>query len=199
VNAPTLSELIDEAEVARLAAAFGPAPRLDVTVDMAGDVFDYWWHKLVVKRNRRGEATLALQRPDGQVLLHTKPFYPANVYRLLTGGIFPGEAVTSGALREAREETGLNVRLWRNAGTVVYTFRKGDRSVPFVSYVFLAQVNDAPPAPTDADEPISDFRYVPPSELRAVAAALRNLPGRWADWGAFRAPPHDLAADALGA
>lgn len=198
MDAPTLSELIDEAEVARLMTAFGPAPRIEVTVEMGGDAFDFWWRKLAVKRNRRGEVALALQRPDGQVLLHTKPFYPANVYRLPTGGVFPDEPVTSGALREAREETGLNVRLARCAGMVVYTFRDGERTLPFVSYVFLAHVNDAAPVPTDADEPISGFRYVPPAELRAVAAALRGLPERWADWGAVRAPPHDLVADALG-
>lgn len=198
MNAPTLAELIDETEVARLMAAFGPAPRLALTIDMTAAAFDFWWRKLAVKRNRRGEVALALQRPDGQVLLHTKPFYPANVYRLPTGGIFPDEPVTSGALREAREETGLTVRLARCVGIIVYTFRDGARTLPFVSYVFLAQVNDALPVPTDADEAISGFRYVTPAELRAVATALRSLSGDWSAWGAFRAPPHDLVADALG-
>ena len=82
---------------------------------------------------------------------------------------------------------------------IVCTFRDAARTLPFVSYVFLARVNDAAPVPTDADELISGFRYVEPAELRAVATALRSLSGDWSAWGAFRAPPHDLVADALGA
>jgi 8-oxo-dGTP pyrophosphatase MutT (NUDIX family) len=205
MDALTLADLLDEAEVARLTAGFGPAQRLDVTVAMSGETFDYWWYKVAVKRNRRGEVALALRRTDGQVLLHTKPFYPTGVYRLPTGGVHYDEPATSGALREAREETGLKVRLARFAGLVVYTFKRnegdepGERSMPFVTYVFIADVNDAAPVPTDVDEQISGFRYVPPTDLRAVAAALRGLsPGRWADWGAFRAPPHDLVAESLG-
>jgi hypothetical protein len=69
--------------------------------------------------------------------------------------------------------------------------------MPFVSYVLLAQADDSVPMPEDDSEQISGFRYVPVIDLRQVADALRNLPEQWADWGAFRALPHDMVTDAL--
>ena len=100
-------------------------------------------------------------------------------------------------LREAKEETSLAVTLDRFLGTIEYEFRHGQQRLPFVSYVFFLQVDDSLPVAQDAGEQITDFRYVSPASLRQVAAQLRALPERWGDWGQFRAPPHDLAADAL--
>jgi len=197
MNPPTLADLIDESEVARLMADYGPGPRWQTRIEMADAHFDFWWTKIVVKGNRRGEIVLALQRPDARVLLHTKPFYPSGIYRLPTGGIYPGEAVLVGAVREAKEETDLDICISRFVGMVEYEFIGGDRRLVFVSYVLQAQVGDAPPTPSDADERISGFRYVAVAELRDVADILRRLPGRWAGWGAFRAPAHDMTADAL--
>jgi hypothetical protein len=51
----------------------------------------------------------------------------------------------------------------------------------------------------DPDEQITGFRYVTPREIQEVAAQLRGLPSEWADWGRFRALPHDLFADVMRA
>jgi ADP-ribose pyrophosphatase YjhB (NUDIX family) len=197
MKTPTLTDLIDQAEVAQLTRDLGPVARRQTTIEMSEADFGYWWTKVVAKRNRRGEVVLAIQRPDGNVLLHTKPFYPPGVYRLPTGGVRPGEAVLTCAAREAREETGFDIRVLRLAGIVEHELRRGELSMAFVSYVLLAQTGDAPPAPQDTKEQISGFRYVSVAELRTVAEALRKLPDRWADWGALRAPPHEIVAEAL--
>lgn len=197
VENPTLADLMDEAEVSRLLAEYGPGRRWPVNFEVSAETFGEWWRKLVVKSNRRGEAVLVIQRSDGQVLLHTKQFYPEGIYRLPSGGVHPDELVLEGMLREAKEETGLDVTLDRFLGTVEYEFHYEQRRLPFVSYVFVLQVNDGLPVAQDAGEQITDFRYVSPASLRQVAAQLRALPDRWGDWGQFRAPPHDLAADAL--
>ena len=195
---PTLNDLIDEAEVSRLSAAYGPAERRQMLVEMDLASFENWWEKVVTKSNRRGEVVLAIQRPDGQVLLHTKRFYPPGTYRLPSGGVHPGEAVLAGATREAKEETGLDVTVERFVGIVEYEFRHGQRHLPFVSYVFLTRAGADVPVVQDPDEQISGFRYVSPAEIRQVAAQLRALSPDWSDWGAFRALPHDMVADALG-
>jgi 8-oxo-dGTP pyrophosphatase MutT (NUDIX family) len=195
---PTLNDLIDEAEVSRLSAAYGPAERRQVPIEMQLPSFENWWERLVRKSNRRGEVVLAIRRPDGQVLLHTKRFYPPGVFRLPSGGVHPGEAVLAGAVREAKEETGLDVTVERFVALIEYEFRHGQRRLPFVSYVFVTQVGTGIPVVQDPDEQITDFRYVSPAEIRQVAAQLRALPPDWSDWGAFRALPHDLVADALG-
>jgi 8-oxo-dGTP pyrophosphatase MutT (NUDIX family) len=195
---PTLDDLIDEAEVSQLAAAYGPTERRQMSVGMQFATFENWWERLVKKSNRRGEVVLAIQRPDGQVLLHTKRFYPPGTYRLPSGGVHPGEAVLAGAIREAKEETGLDVTVEHFVGIIEYEFYHDQRRLPFVSYVFLTRAGADAPAVQDPDEQITGFRYVSPAEIRQVAAQLRALPPDWSDWGAFRALPHDLVADALG-
>lgn len=197
MQAPQLRELIDETEVTWLMSRYGPAPRLHVPIAMGKTDFDYWWQKLVEQRNRRGEVVLAIQRADGNVLLHTKSFYPNGLYRLPTGGIFLWEKVLASARREAKEETGFDIHAICMAGMITYTFHHDGRHMPFVSYVLLVRSDETQPAAVDTAERISDFRFVSPARLRHVAQTLRQLGGHLAGWGAFRAPAHELVADVL--
>ena len=195
----TLADLIDEAEVSRLLAEYGPGQRRHVDLEVSARAFDGWLGAMVNmnKANRRGEVVLVIQRPDGRMLLHTKRFYPKGIYRLPSGGVHPDEPVLSGVMREAEEETGLDVTIERFLGTVEYEFRHEGRRLFFVSYVFLLQADEDWPVVQDAEEQITGFRYVTPSEIRGIAEQLRASPPEWADWGRFRAFSHDLVADVL--
>jgi len=195
----TLADLIDEAQLSKLHVDYGPGQRQRVALEVSALSFEDWLRKMVTKPNRRGEAVLAIQRPDGRTLLHTKQFYPEGVYRLPSGGIHPGEPALSGAVREAREETGLDVTVDRFLGTLEYEFYHEGERLFFVSYVFLLQASNERPVLQDPGEQITGFSYVTAPEIRAVAAQLRSLPPEWADWGRFRALPHDLVAAALRA
>ncbi len=175
IAAPQLGDLVDENEPRQLAARYGPTPRWQLAVDMSPTTFDDWWSKLVIRRNRRGEVALVIQRPDGQVLLHTKNFYPSGIHRLPTGGVFPGERVWDSVRRETMEETGLRVHMERFLGLVTYEFRCQERHMPFVSYVCLVQADATPPVPEDDHEQITGFRYVPASELRRVADYVHDV------------------------
>lgn len=197
MNHLTLADLVDENELARLMAEYGPGQRRRVTMEVSAQSFDEWSEKLVRRANRRGEAVLAIQRPDGQLLLHTKRFYPEGIFRLPSGGVYPGESVPSGAIREAKEETGLDVTIERFLGMVEYEFQHELQRLPFVSYVFLMRAGDDRPAVQDPQEEITGFRCVTPAEIRTTAVQLRALSGAWADWGRFRALPHDLVAETL--
>jgi 8-oxo-dGTP diphosphatase len=197
VNHLTLADLVDEEEVARLFAEYEPAERWQITRQVRAEFFEEWWQRLVIKGNRRGEAVLAIQRLDGQILLHTKPFYPEGVFRLPSGGIHPHEAVLAGTIRETQEETGLKVNATRFLGMVEYHFQSNQRELPFVSYIWLVRTDRGQPSAQDPNERISGFRYVPPEDLRSIADQLRALPQAWHDWGQFRAPAHDLVAAAL--
>ncbi|MBC7225240.1 MAG: NUDIX hydrolase, partial [Anaerolineae bacterium] len=184
-------KLYHTSELRDLEAAFGPFrhERVEMTVSPQSEAF---WHPMRAK-NRRGEVVLVLQPKPGQVLVHTKTFYPAGVYRLPTGGILPGEPVLEALHREAVEETGLAVQPERFLGLVEYRFRRGDEETLFASWAFLLRPLEQGPARSqDAAEQISDFLAVPVEELRHIAAQLRSLPFPWADWGRFRAVVHDL-------
>ncbi len=144
------------------------------------------------RRARRGEVVLLLRRPDGHLLLHTKSFYPEDVFRLPSGGILPGESVADAARREIREETGLNLQNVRPLGLLSVTFRQGWHRRFFHSWLVLADV-EGDPRPEDAGERISGFRWVPPEALAEVAGRLRALPRGWPDWGRHRALAHEAA------
>ncbi len=159
-------------------------------------------HTMIDKMNRshkprRAEAVLVVPNPAGQVWLHTKSFYPAGTYRLMTGGLELGEKPLPAAQREVKEETGFSVEIERCLGVITYTFLGVAKPLPFVSYIFLTGPASGNPQPVDAGENISDFLAVPPVELAGTAKKLRALTGEFTDWGVFRAIAHDLAAAAL--
>lgn len=147
---------------------------------------------------RRGEAVFAIRDPAGTILLHTKSFYPAGIFRLPGGGIDWNEPVETAVLREVREETALNARITRFVALIEYDIA-GERA-SFPTYVFLLDADDISGARADDPrEPITAFRRVSAAGLRDVANALRALPADWRVWGAFRAAAHDVLAGALGA
>jgi len=194
----TLDDLIDAQEMVALEQTYGPFPRQHCRLAVRGSHLEYWGQKVL--RDRRGEVVLVIQRDSGEVLLHTKTLYPPGVYRLPSGGVSWGETVSASLRREVYEETGFTAWEERFLGLVSYDFRGADRSVSFVSYVFLLTGVQGSPDVKDEDERISGFKWVSVSELPAVAAALRSLPedspGRQ-DWGRFRALAHDFAAERL--
>jgi 8-oxo-dGTP pyrophosphatase MutT (NUDIX family) len=148
-------------------------------------------------RGRDGEVVLVLRRPDGRVLLHTKHFYPADTWRLPSGGVEPGESPQAAARREIAEETGLPPHMERLLGILTYEMQRAGERIPFGSYVFLVDVEGGRPAPRDAGEEISGFRWVLPEELEGVSAQLCGLARPWAGWGTFRSLPHSFVAGLL--
>ena len=186
--------MIDEKEVAELARQYGPLERRHYVLEMGERTFAYWRE---VCNDRRGEVALFILRPSGNVILHTKEFYPEGIYRVPTGGIEWGEDVVTAVHREAREETGLTVAIERCLGVLEYEFRYRGETLPFVSYVFLLRENSGELCPQDKDERITSLREVPLTELEAVARNLRALEADWRDWGHYRAIAHSFVADCL--
>ncbi len=190
-----VNDLIDEKEVAELARQYGPLERRHYVLEMGERSFAHWQE---VRKDCRGEVALFILRPSGNVILHTKDFYPEGVYRVPTGGIEWGEGVVTAVHREAREETGLTVAIKHCLGILEYEFRYQEKTLPFVSYVFLLQENGGQLCPQDEGERITSLQEVPLTELEAVAQSLRTIEADWRDWGHYRAIAHSFAAEVLG-
>ncbi len=156
--------------------------------------FAAWVKKLT---RRRGEVILIVPRGNGNVLLHTKPHYPDDVYRLPTGGIHPEEEAGRAARRESYEEIGYKPDELRLLGILDNVFTVGSKSYTYPSYVFRTPEYLSTPEPTDSDELISGFRDGDADELRAIGLYLNSLPGSWREWGRFRATSHLWVADRL--
>lgn len=178
-----------------LEAEFGPFARQHVGLSVATEAMHTMVDKMRrSKKPRRAEVVLVVPNEAGDIWLHTKAFYPAGTYRLMTGGVEAGESPALAALRETHEETGFAVKLERCLGVITYRFFNEASPLPFASYLFLTTPSHGQPAPTDPAENISDFVAVPAAELTKTARQLRLLEGRLADWGIFRAIAHELAA-----
>jgi 8-oxo-dGTP pyrophosphatase MutT (NUDIX family) len=178
----------------RAIAEYGAPVARTVQYDVTYDTFLYWE---LVRRKRTAEVVLLLRRPNGRYVVHTKAFYPQGTYRLLSGGVKPGEALVPAVRREALEETGLEVRIERFLGQIEHQFRHKGRCLPFTSYLFVVSDDGGEIASNDPGEEITDYREVALEELLTVADELESLPEDWIDWGRFRAVPHRLAVELL--
>lgn len=132
----------------------------------------------LVERQGRGQ-------PEPSVLLLRRVVEPgAGSWDLPAGYLNPGESAEEAALRETREESGLEVDLVRLVG--VYTSRLGNA----ISTIYLAQPRDAAASVTiDAESDdhawvarSSVEEWVPRMAFPSMAAALR-------DWANGRSGP----------
>jgi len=173
---------------------FGEPIRRAYSYQVSADRWHYWES---VCRKRAGEVVLLLRRPNARYVVHSKSFYPQGVYRLLSGGIKPGEDLVAAVTREALEETGLRVNVSRFLAIVDHCFLWHNKSLCFVSYLFLLSEQEGVLRSGDPGESITDFREVSLDGLQQIAKQLEALPPDWRDWGLFRASMHRLAVDLL--
>lgn len=185
-----------EAEIAQLSNMYGTPLRQRCALDVS-QASHAWWSTEKARR-RDGEVVLFMLRRNGNLILHTKDFYPGGVMRVPSGGIKPGEAVIAAVHREALEETALQVSIERFLTLVEFEFHWQGQVTGYPSYGFLLREVKGDLKCLDPDERIAAFSEVPFSELPAIARELENVPATWQDWGQFRAIPHRLVAELMG-
>ncbi len=179
-------------EVATLARRYGAPRVVDSPID---DSFD----DPIRKPDRFGEVCMVVRRPNGRLLLSIKTFYPRGAYRLPTGGIHHGERIYDALVREAHEETGLDVEVERFLAHIRYQPAGRPEGGPlFHTFAFLLGERGGELGAIDTTEQIEGWREVEPRALPDVAAFLDDLRssgsvaigGDWRAWGRFRAVVH---------
>lgn len=186
--------MADKKEIRKLTRQFGPFERGQMEYSSLAPGFEDWVKRLT---RRRGEVVLVVPRSGGKVLLHTKPHYPENVFRLPTGGIAPQEDAAAAAERETYEELGFRPRDLKLLAVFDNVFRLREGTYIYPSFVFQTESLISAPKPTDPGEAISGFRDAGAEELQATADYLASLPGQWRDWGKFRSEPHSWLAQRM--
>jgi ADP-ribose pyrophosphatase YjhB (NUDIX family) len=190
--------LMDQAEIEALVAKFGEPCRRTCDMEVTPATYDAWSRKVSTGPVAcRGEVIMVILRPNGNVLLHTKGFYPSGVYRLLSGRVLWQDDVERTLFREVAEETSLDVSVERFLGLLEYRFHSQGKALHFVSYLFQLRELGGELCCLDEGEAITDFREASIAELSDVAAQLERLEASWQDWGNFRAKAHHLVREIL--
>ena|SRR6185503_7264605 len=192
-------ELSPEAtdEVRQLVYRYGMPRRIRAPIDASFD-------DPIRKPDRIGEVCMVIRRPNGTLLVSIKTFYPRGAYRLPTGGIHPGEKIGDALVREAHEETGLELEVMRFLAHITYV-APADAAPLFHTFAFLLEERGGTLGALDASEQIEDWREIQPDELAGVARFLDDLRtdgaadigGSWRAWGKFRSVVHRVVYDAL--
>ena len=156
-------------EITELSHRYGEPRAVDALIH---DGFD----DPIRRRDRYGEVLMVVRRPNGNVLVAIKTFYPRGAYRLPTGGIHHGESIHDALIRETREETGLDTVVRRFLATIAYRGRSTPTGAPlFHTFAFLMDELGGTLGALDTDEEIEDWREMAPLELSAQAAVLEGL------------------------
>lgn len=181
---------VDELVLAPVREAFGEP----VVMPWEGEISDREWGIATYNPVRTHDVTLFILDPSQRIALIRKPHFAADVWRPPGGGIKPGEDFAAGAIREALEETGLQVELQRYLVATDAVFRNGGRELPWHTHVLIATTSDEAIAPADGDE-IAEARWGTLDELAGPLRA-RLLAENRAFWR-YRVALHDAALGAL--
>jgi 8-oxo-dGTP diphosphatase len=181
---------VGEAELAPLRDRFGTP----VELPWDGEISEREWAVATHNPARTHDVTLFILDPSDRLALIRKPQFEAGVWRPPGGGIRPGEDFVTGAVREALEETGLQVELIRYLVASAAVFRCDGRELEWRTHVFLAGTADEELAPNDPDE-IAGARW---GTLEELGGPLRQrlLATGHAFWR-YRVALHDAALGRL--
>ncbi|MBX3054646.1 MAG: NUDIX hydrolase [Caldilineaceae bacterium] len=195
---------VEAHELAALRARFGPAPHEQVRMTVDSPFLD-GEGQLLTTRNRRAEICYILHRgnPQEAVLLHRKTYYPAQAWRLPTGGVEQDESVLDTLAREIEEETSFQigkgpvpVRIEAFLGVLSYEMfhQTEQRTHSFATWHFLVSAPpNAQPVSMDPDEHLDGWDWRSIDGMGQVADELEEITAQddqWYHWGRYRALSH---------
>jgi 8-oxo-dGTP pyrophosphatase MutT (NUDIX family) len=189
---------IDAAVIRALEAEYGVPQALEMKLTMTER--EYALCTKVSRRGRAHDVTILIVRPgvvdlSPQIAVIRKWSYPPGLFRPPSGGVEPGEPFASGAVREAWEETGLEVALERYLVRMRARFECQGDALDWSTHVVSARWLGGEIGPVDTRE-IAEARWASVAELDG------DLRRRMLSLGSagfrYRVALQDAALDALG-
>jgi 8-oxo-dGTP pyrophosphatase MutT (NUDIX family) len=117
-------------------------------------------------KNRVHDVTIYAFRGD-ELAVIKKHVYPEGVYRAPSGGVHPGETIEQGALREMKEETGLDVKIEKYLIRSKVDFHWQSEVIHWTTHVFQARPLHFDIYPLDLRE-ILEARFMNLSEINTT-------------------------------
>jgi 8-oxo-dGTP pyrophosphatase MutT (NUDIX family) len=170
-----------EADVAALEAKLGKPVVRVMSYEIDASEFDMVEGSMY--NGRAHDVTMFIRKKDdpGRIVVIRKPFFPPEAFRAPSGAANRGESLEDGAVRESKEETGLDVQLTRYLARINARFTSEDRVIDWTSHILEAREISGKLEPIDTHE-IAEAKWVSLDELQGpVRQALLDT-----GWGLFR-------------
>jgi len=110
----------------------------------------------MVRRGQRNgrchDVTLVIVDDERNIVVTRKSGYPLGAYRTPSGGIEVGEVFDDGAIREAKEETGLDIVLEKYLIRANVRFRCGSEVIDWTTHVLQVRPTGGTLQPIDTKE-----------------------------------------------
>jgi 8-oxo-dGTP diphosphatase len=159
---------VDEEEVAAAEDLYGSP----VVTSMEYEIKP-WEYDVVdgsMYKGRAHDITMFIRGDEdpGRVVVVKKPFFPPGAFRIPSGAANPGEGLLNGALREAKEETGLEIELLRYLVRINARFTSGVRKpIDWTTHIFESRQVGGILEPIDTEE-IAEARWATIEELQGT-------------------------------
>jgi 8-oxo-dGTP pyrophosphatase MutT (NUDIX family) len=170
-----------EADVAALEAKLGKPVVRVMSYEIDASEFDMVEGSMY--NGRAHDVTMFIRKKDdpGRIVVIRKPFFPPEAFRAPSGAANRGESLEDGAVRESKEETGLDVQLTRYLARINARFTSEDKVIDWTSHILEAREISGKLEPIDTHE-IAEAKWVSLDELQGpVRQALLDT-----GWGLFR-------------
>lgn len=170
-----------EDDVSELEARLGPPVHREMTYEI--DAFEFDMVEGSMYNGRAHDVTMFIRKKDdpSSFVVIRKPFFPPEAFRAPSGAANRGETLEHGAVRESKEETGLDVELTRYLARINARFTSEDRVIDWTSHIFEAQELSGKLDPIDTHE-IAEAKWASLDELQGpIRQALLDT-----GWGLFR-------------
>ncbi|MDD5747826.1 MAG: NUDIX hydrolase [Actinomycetota bacterium] len=152
-------------DVEQLEKKLGEPFVTEMTYELETGEFDMV--KSSMAKGRAHDVTFFIRKKDDDETIAAikKPFFPPGAYRAPSGAAYPGESLEQGAIREAKEETGLDVELTRYLARINATFTNNGRIIKWTTHIFEAREVGGSICPHDTEE-IAEARWVKIEDLK---------------------------------
>jgi len=152
--------------------------------------------KSSMRRGRAHDVTMFIRNTDApeEIVVIRKPFFPAGAFRAPSGAAEEGEGLEAGAIREGKEETGLDIGIGRYLVRINVVFSNEERTIDWTSHIFEASHEPGDIDPIDTNE-IAEARWASLDELQGTIRQVLLDTG-W-DLFQYRVALHDLTVDRM--
>lgn len=177
--------------ISEIERRYGSPSEIHLTYEMTAPEFETV--RRSQKHGRAHDVTFFIVQSN-KIVVIKKPMYPPGAYRAPSGGISPGERFEDGVIREAYEETGLEIKLESYLFRFRVKFTCEQNTIDWTTHVFSATATGGRLEPIDTHE-IVEARLASTAEL---GGAIREALLRSGSTGLrYRAELNDIVVDRL--